>query len=239
VSEAANAIVVFQNDIRRLQKNVRRLQVMSGVLAGMLVVGLTVSFASGSQEPSVLKARGLVLVDETGRERIWLGAPAPGSATLGRKDIGPQIVILDEKGKARLVLGENDGFLRDGKLIERERGFALLIHDAKGDERGGFGCFDSGKAVIALDRKAPDSDGIGMMVDDSLDFAGLVVNHKMKKGAYVQGMAFGVQNAGCFLNMDDPSGNRRMSLQLADGKDAELILFDAAGKVSRDALAVK
>jgi hypothetical protein len=184
----------------------------------------------------VVKARGLIIVDEEGNERILLGAPVSSVSSRAQKGAGCAIVLLEANGKDRLLLGENTAYLRDGGSHKRERGYALLVHDAKGDERGGFGCFDSGKVVIALDRKSPDSDGVGMMVDDSIDFAGLTVNHKMKDRGYVQAMVFGVQKGSCYLNMDDPTGRRRMSFDFPPEGAARLQLFDTSGKVLRDAL---
>ena len=47
--------------------------------------------------------------------------------------------------------GESAKVERDGELFDRERGYSLLLYDRKGDERGGFGTFDSGKAVCVLE----------------------------------------------------------------------------------------
>jgi hypothetical protein len=227
---------VARTRIEEVERSLRRTRIALYAIAGLLVVVLGAGWRDAGQDPQVIKARGLVIVDSEGKERIVLGAPASAISKGVQKGAGCSIVLLDADGRARLLVGENTAFVRDGRTHARERGYAVLVHDAKGDERGGFGCFDGGKTVIALDRKSPEADGIGMMVDDSIDWAGLAVYHKLREGNHVQAMALGVQKGGCYLNMDDRSGNRRMSFELPPDGDPQLQLFDTAGKLQRDAL---
>lgn len=226
----------LSDQINSLERRLRRTQI--ALLCALLVPTLLALGGwanSQAKEPEVLRVKGLVVVDENGRDRVLIGAPMPDSATRKRKDTSTAIAILDEDGSDRLLLGETMGFVQNGRFVKRERGYSLLIHEPGGDERGGFGCFDAGKAVLALDRKRPDSDGIGMFVDDSLDFAGLMVNHKMKDGRYVQGMAFGIQKGMGFFNMDDPNGKRRLSIELPPSGDPAAKIFNHVGLIARDA----
>lgn len=71
---------------------------------------------------SVLRVRGVVIVDERGIERVWIGAPA----------IDP------------LVLGKR--ISRDDKRFS-----GILMFDAQGTERSGYGTDDSGSVFLTLD----------------------------------------------------------------------------------------
>ena len=221
--------------IRHLETRVRRL----GALALLALLAPLVPLLAAWQEPApeVLRLRGLVLVDEEGNDRILMGAPLPESATRKSLPRGHGIALVDATGHDRLLLGESTEVEVGGRLVKRERGYSLLLHDAQGDERGGLGTFDSGKAVMVLDRARPDADGIGMMVDEGLDFVGLMLNHKRNEGRYVQGMGLGIQGGTCFFNMDDPEGRRRLSLDLEAGGDPACILYGPGPDDRRDVFA--
>ncbi len=160
----------------RLTRSIRWLQ----VYAALMTVGLVVSFMrGGTGTDGVLRARGLVIEDEAGRERILLGAPIPEAANRVRTDTarlrelwGPEhpdieaymdsyqdynheaygLVILNEDGFDRLILGEEAPDPHVGKRIAPSTG--LLVHDRMGFERGGFGVLsreDSDFVVLGLD----------------------------------------------------------------------------------------
>jgi hypothetical protein len=61
-----------------------------------------------SDQPPVLKARGLVIVDEEGRERIVMGAPVPDPKGVKRVDRAHGMIILDPQGRERFGLGLMD-----------------------------------------------------------------------------------------------------------------------------------
>jgi len=70
---------------------------------------------------SILRVRGLVVVDERGTERVSIGAPAPDPLILGKR-------------------------------VSRGDSFAgVLVFDAEGNERGGYGTDDSGTVFLSLD----------------------------------------------------------------------------------------
>jgi hypothetical protein len=109
-----------------------------------------------------------------------------------------------------------------------------LIYDKKGDERGGMGTFDSGKAVVVLDRARPDSDGVALLADDQSDFVGITANHRQREGGYVQAIALGVQQGSIFFNLDDPTGKRRLSLSLPSSGDPKFLILPVGEGSSRD-----
>ena len=67
----------------RLKRTVRWLQ----VYAALLTIAVAVLFVrSGTATDGVLRARGLIIEDEVGRERILIGAPVPEAANRVRTD---------------------------------------------------------------------------------------------------------------------------------------------------------
>lgn len=92
--------------------------------------------------PQVLKARGLIIVDERGRERIFIGAPVPDPKDGKRRTPETGITINDPSGFERFGLGLFD----DNRLVmgfdaprgtgdERNRERITIVADDKG---GGY-----------------------------------------------------------------------------------------------------
>ncbi len=187
----------------QLKRSIRWLQ----VYAALMTVALVVSFAGDwTGTAGVLRARGLIIEDEAGRERILLGAPIPAAANRVRTDTarlrelwGPEhpdieeymdsyhdynhgasgLVILNEDGFDRLVLGEETPDPHVGKRIAPSTG--LVVHDRKGFERGGFGVLsreDSDYVALGLDSSrgeavsliAYDEGMVGVYLNDGGDF---------------------------------------------------------------------
>ena len=66
-----------------------------------------------SNTPQVLKARGLIIVDERGRERIFIGSPVPDPKEGKRRTPATGITINDPAGFERFGLG----LFEDNRLI--------------------------------------------------------------------------------------------------------------------------
>lgn len=107
----------------------------------------------GAADPSVQRVRGIIIEDEQGRSRILLGAPVPKASGRKRTDPTTSLVVVDENGNDRLVLG----FVPDAQVQGRIEGrgtpvVGIAVCDQNGDERGGFGIFDaSGNVGMGLD----------------------------------------------------------------------------------------
>jgi len=102
---------------RRLESLERRYRivvaifvVVIGIATGM-VISATVS-AQGAAGSAVLRARGLVITDEAGRERIVIGSPVPDPREGRRNSAATGIVINDPQGYERFGLGLGD----DGRM---------------------------------------------------------------------------------------------------------------------------
>lgn len=168
--------VDMKERIDRLQRSVRRLRLYAGIITVVLAAAVTAGARRSA--PDVLRARGLVIVDEQGRERILIGAPVPAAENRVRTDMerveeiwGPRfprayvdeyyptyrnalhgMVVLDENGFDRVVIGDSVPDPNIGRRIGSEAG--ILINDAEGFERSGYGLLDvdgAYRVVLGLD----------------------------------------------------------------------------------------
>lgn len=123
-------LALLQNEIERLRRE-NRTQKLLSLTAFVAVVGLTfvvlgrpapVAAQSVPDKDGILHVRGLVVEDQSGHERLRLGAPLPDPMIHGVR------------------------YKRSGAVS------GLLISDADGNERGGYVTSDkSGEAFFSLD----------------------------------------------------------------------------------------
>ncbi len=184
--------------------------------AALLILVLSSQFLFSFREydgNKVLKARGLVIVDENGRERILIGAPLPGAANRVRTDTArvrelwskrfgnPEqymkwyrdynhqsngILILDEQGFDKVCLGDGVPDANIGPRIGKQTG--LIFCDPEGFERGGIGVLNVGekqnRVVMALDgENGTDATGISVMEDGETGFFAGGKGYRMFLGA--------------------------------------------------------
>jgi len=165
--------------IRKLERDLRVLKTYSLALTATLI-GL--AFALANWRPlqadgpgdRVLRARGLIIEDEAGKERILLGAPVPAARNRVRTDLArvkelwaknfPEkylewykdyrhatngLLILDENGFDRVALGDPVPDPNIGKRIGPSTG--VVINDERGFERSGYGLLKvKGRYRVAL-----------------------------------------------------------------------------------------
>jgi hypothetical protein len=181
--------------IHRLERKVRMLSMYAMGLT--LVVGvLGVSAFSVQQSRGVLRARGLIIEDAKGRERILLGAPIPYAKNRVRTDTARArmewstrypdsvrvrymtsynklwhamhgLLVLDENGFDRFAVGDSMPDPNIGRRIGA--GTGLLINNSKGYERGGYGMTvvnGHERIVVGLDSKQG-PEGLALILDDA------------------------------------------------------------------------
>ena len=176
----------------RLQRQISHLRLGLIIVALLLVALATCVWIAwsgsvhaqrntGTATADVLRTHGIVVVDAQGHDRILIGAPGSVSSARTRKDDdGSDIVFLGTSGADRLVLGQMPAPMVGGKVYPRRNGndnYGVSLHDAQGNERGGMAFMGNGMAVMGLDRAAPLSDAVALVVEDKSGFAGLVVNY--------------------------------------------------------------
>ncbi len=194
--------------LEALRRQVRRLElyVLATTLA-FIALGLS---SLRSPDDEVLRARGLVIVDAQGRDRILIGAPVPASGGRIRTDLEKAreswgknfggnmehyrqvqnetngLLILDAAGHDRIALGDPTPDSPSGPRIAPATG--LQINGADGFEVAGFGNFPSLKRTT-----------LGLDAPDGSEGAMLLVLEDGTSGLFTrgpQGAAFVGQSAG-------------------------------------------
>ena len=181
--------------IDRMERKLRLLSLYATVLT--LIVGvLGVSAFSAQQNRGVLRARGLIIEDAKGRERILLGAPIPYAKNRVRTDTARArqewstrypdsirvryldiynrlrhsmhgILVLDENGFDRFGAGDSMPDPNIGRRIGA--GMGLMLNNSKGYERGGYGMVTVNgheRIVVGLDAKQG-HEGLALVLDDA------------------------------------------------------------------------
>ncbi len=209
----------------RLERTVRRQRLALGGVGLAGAAALLMALAPAS--PGTIDAQAIRIVDASGKPRIVIGAPPPAGGRQRKDAQTASIVVLGPDGADRLVLGEEPAVLVDGKTYPRiASAYGLLIHDAKGNERGGFAFLDNGRAVLSLDR--PGGDAVLLTANDQTGFAGLVVNYQNPLGKYAEGLRMGTKADTAWLSLQDRADGERARLAV-EGKAAPKLIARSAG----------
>lgn len=83
----------MNSEIQRLRRDVRILELYSVVLTSAALIALLGAFRAHRSDDQILRARGLVIVDAAGRERILIGAPIPAAANRVRTDTSDRATV--------------------------------------------------------------------------------------------------------------------------------------------------
>ena len=179
-------------ELRVEEKHVKRVDRTTKILLTLLVVGVWGMFvrtfvevpraeaqasSPASDAARIIRARGLVIVDENGAERIMIGSPVPDPKEGKRKDALTGIAINDPKGFERFGVGLTpDGSMQlgldapPGKGDDRNRERIHLIADE-----------DGGAYIRFLNRKTSVPGWIRLGDDDKLYLEFLDVRPDKKK----------------------------------------------------------
>jgi len=175
----------LQIEVQSLSRKLRAVYLIFGAILiaqAFLYFGLSAQ-ADGEivdNSGKIIKVKGIVVVDEKGRERVLIGAPIPASkdrvltdknkalaawknkipenhpywehfSELNSKAFG--MIVLDENGFDRLAVGDQLPDANTGKRVGTATG--LTIHNKTGYERAGFGLIET-----------PDGSRVGLGMDD-------------------------------------------------------------------------
>ena len=201
----------MQAEMQQVKRTIRWLQGYA-VLASVALVVLFVR--NGAAAEDVLRARGLIIEDEVGRERILIGAPVPEAANRVRTDDArvrevwaprfPEaymdyyqdyshdtngMLILSEDGFDRLIVGDPTPDPNIGRRIAPATG--MVINDDQGFERSGYG-------VLAVNGGY--NVGLGLDTDRIVEGLSLVLQddgpHGILVGTPADGIFLGTAPAG-------------------------------------------
>jgi len=170
----------MEEQIRQLRKQVQHLRILVTATTILLILIAVSGFKSQSANPGIIRAKGIVIEDSAGRDRILIGAPLPYSEDRVRTDTArvrkhwagefPEpdaymnyyrgykhgsigMAIMNEEGFDRVLMGDH---LADPNIGNRAFDMAgLLWNDKEGWERGGLGVntLNDGRArsIIGVD----------------------------------------------------------------------------------------
>lgn len=154
----------MHTEIEQLRKQIKHLRVMVTITTVCLVFLAASSFRGNPDKFDIIRAKGIVIEDSAGRDRILLGAPIPSSGYRVRTDtarvrqhwagefpsadeymgyykkykhsaIG--MIIMNENGFDRVLIGDQ---LADPNIGNRAFQMSGLVwNDKDGWERGGLG----------------------------------------------------------------------------------------------------
>ena len=200
---------------RQLDQQKKRLNRVI-LFASLIILGLSSQSLFSFRETDdnkILRAKGIVIVDDRGRERILIGAPLPLASNRVRTDTARVralwsqhfgdanqymkwyqdynhkangILILDEQGFDKVCLGDGVPDANIGQRIGKQTG--LIFCDNEGFERGGIGVINLGanqnRVVMALDgENGTDATGISVMEDGETGFFAGGKGYRMFLGA--------------------------------------------------------
>jgi hypothetical protein len=112
--------------IDRLERRLRVLGLVSVVSAVAAMSAITLPSAKAQGQPQVVRARGLIIVDEQDRDRIVIGSPVPDPKEGKRLNPSTGMVINDINGYERFGLG----LTQDNRM-----GMGFDAPPGKGDDR--------------------------------------------------------------------------------------------------------
>ncbi|QQR88334.1 MAG: hypothetical protein IPJ76_09025 [Flavobacteriales bacterium] len=193
----SNRVAPFERRIKRLERTI--LYIMAAVL------GLAGAIWHNSRTSDVLRVKGVVILDDEGRDRILIGAPIPASMDRMRTDMAAVrrswasrmpteymkwyesyrhdmngILVLDEHGTDRIAFGHDYPDPIIGQRLGR--GTGLVINDSTGLERSGYGLLTvagEDRVVLGIDRNNG-TEGVSLVaLEDGT--TGLVVNDNIRQ----------------------------------------------------------
>jgi hypothetical protein len=237
----------MQERIEKLESQVKWLGSCALLLAVTVVFLVASAATSGPDNTKVLRARGLVIEDDRGRERILIGAPIPAAKNRVRTDLervkaiwGKQfgekymdwyrdyrnetngIVILDADGFDRVAVGDPVPDPNIGKRIAPSTG--MVINDAQGFERTGYSLLrvdGQDRVVLGFDYPGAGGEGLALALLD-----GGPVGMTMRNGD--RGLYVGT---GQGTLMDMPGGEKPFNgLAIREGKEVKYELNFANSK---------
>jgi hypothetical protein len=175
-----------------LKKEIGRLRAYVVFLAAAVLVLICSGFSTQEKHDDILRARGLIIEDDQGRERILIGSPIPAAKNRVRTDLNrvreiwgkkfPEkymewyrgyqndmsgLLILDASGFDRVAVGDPVPDPNVGKRIAPSRG--LVINDEEGFERSGYGLLkveNHYRVVLGLDNAQRQEGASLFLIDD-------------------------------------------------------------------------
>lgn len=173
----------MNNDTTNLKSQIRTLKIMMFLISFLFGILLIISFTRIQDQFNIIRVKGIIVEDSTGKDRILIGAPFPISKNRVRTDTnlvrkywsksygdqaneymnwyknykhsGNGMLVLNENGFDRVLIGDDLADPNSGKRMFQTAG--ILWNDLHGWELGGAGANidKNGKArsIVGVDDK--------------------------------------------------------------------------------------
>jgi len=224
-----NTTQSLQHQLVRLKRRFVVLQaawLLTAAFSVAVFTGLSSGSATDDQKTDVLRVRGLIIVDEKGRERILLGAPVPKTTERKRQDDATGMLVLGEDGADRVAVGYTPDPQILGKVVKRISPSAgINFMDKNGNERGGFGVLEDGRVNLGLDYSTREA--VSLFADDK-GYAGLLIGGNNQGGNERAGIVVNNKSGRVVLKLADTKSNERLMIDVVGDSAPKLILLDPA-----------
>jgi hypothetical protein len=228
---------VLDSRMARLERRLRFFELVVLVLTTGLMVavwmGLRPLRARADDSSKILRVRGLIVEDASGRARILLGAPVPKVKDRRRTDDAIGLIVLGENGAERVAVGYPTPAPQIGGHVEQRitPASGIVIDDLNGNERGGFGFLDNDRVVLGLDY--PGCEAVTLAVVPEWGFAGLTIN--APHGSQSERAEVAVLKDGTSMfKLADITGTERAMLVVQDESPAKLLGISPKDKSTVD-----
>jgi hypothetical protein len=219
---------------RRLEVTERRVRILGAVA---VVLGTTILMGALRSQPDVLRARGVVITDASGRERIVLGAPMREATADAKLAQTVGLAVLDSVGRLHVVVGANKPLvLAGGQLASRVATEAgLTFYDPRnGSERGGIGAFSDGRANVCIDYGTKSKEAAYMSVAPGDQYAAVILNGTPSEPQFDRvTMYVGADGAGSLKAFGGGANNGGVMIRAGKGP-ATITVYDTTGTAISD-----
>jgi hypothetical protein len=214
---------------RRLTGAERRIRQLSAVL---ILLGAIALVAAVYPQADVIRARGIIIEDHEGRERIVLGAPIANASSDARLGATVGLVVLDSTGRLNVALGRNTPLiLSDGRSGERIATAAgVTIYDPRnGHERGGMGAFMDGRANVCLDYDTRSKEAVCLAVAPRDQYAAVLLNGTPGEDVFDRAVMYvGADGSGSFKVFGGRENQGGVMIRAGKGPPT-ITMYDSTG----------
>lgn len=222
-------VEMLQRRLRRTERRVRWLMAFCLVLGTALLIGAA---QANRANHDVLTARGLVITDAAGNERIVIGAPMGNASSNAQLADGVGIAVLDSSRRLHVAVGANNPLvLEDGTVGTRiAMSAGLTIYDPRdGRERGGMGAFADGRANICLDYGTATKEAACLAVAPNDDYAAVILNGTPEEEVFDRAVMFVGADGGGSIKVFGGRENRGGIMMRAGKGPASVTVYDSSG----------
>ncbi len=219
----------------RLDVAERRIRLLS--IASLLIVVVALIAATAPQD-DVIRARGLVIIDSDGRDRLVLGAPIGDVSSDEKLRDAIGLVVLDSMARLHVAIGANRPLVVPGGGSGMRAGglsAGLTVYDPlDGRERGGFGVYSDGRANICLDYRERQKEAACMSVAPGDQYAAFLLNGTPNEDVFDRAaMYVGADGRGSIKVFGGGANRGGVMIRAGEGA-ATITTYDSTGTAIRD-----